>query len=102
MRRRYIALKIDSEETFSSKEFIDAVWEAVLKLYGEYGASRSSLRLIDYDAERGVAIIQTSHTAVEMVRATLASITKIRNNSAAIHILTISGTIKALRKKIKW
>lgn len=102
IRRRYIALKIDSKETFSSKEFTNAVWDAVLKLYGEYGASKSNLRLIDYDAERGLALIQTVHTAVEMVRAALASITKIRNNSAAIHVLTISGTIKALRKKIKW
>ena len=101
MRRRYLALKIGSGETFSSREFMDAVWNAVLKLYGEYGASRSGLTLIDYDAEKGLAVIRTTHTTVEMVRAALASITKIRDKPAAIHVLTISGTIRALYKKIK-
>ena len=101
MRRRYLALKIDSDETFSSREFMDAVWNAVLKLYGEYGASQSGLTLIDYDAETRLAVIRTTHTTVEMVRAALASITKIRDKPAAIHVLTISGTIRALHKKIK-
>jgi ribonuclease P/MRP protein subunit POP5 len=101
MRRRYLALKIDSDETFSPRELMDVVWDAVLKLYGEYGASLSGLTLIGYDAEKGVAVIRTMHTTVEMVRAALASITKIRDKPAAIHVLTISGTIKALDKKIK-
>jgi RNase P/RNase MRP subunit POP5 len=100
-RRRYLALKIDSDETFSSREFMDAVWNAVLKLYGEYGASRSGLTLIDYNDEKGLATIRALHTTVEMVRAALASITKIQDKPAAIHILTISGTIRTLHKKIK-
>ncbi|MDH5753859.1 MAG: Rpp14/Pop5 family protein [Candidatus Bathyarchaeota archaeon] len=101
MRRRYLALKIDSNETFSSREFMDAVWNAVLKLYGEHGASRSGLTLIDYDAEKRLAVIRTMHTTVEMVRAALASITKIQDKPAAIHVLKVSGTIRALYKKIK-
>lgn len=80
---------------------MDAVWNAVLKLYGEYGASRSGLTLIDYDSEKRLAVIRTMHTTVEMVRAALASITKIHDKPAAIHVLTVSGTIRALYKKIK-
>lgn len=101
IKRRYLALKIDSNETFSSKEFMDAVWNALLKLYGEYGASRTGLTLIDYDGEKGLAVARTLHTEVEMVRAALASITKIQDKPAAIHVLTVSGTIRALYKKIK-
>jgi RNase P/RNase MRP subunit POP5 len=100
-RRRYLALKIDSEEIFSSKDFMDAVWSAVLKLYGEYGASQTGLSLIDYDMEKGFAIIRTAHTALKIVRTALASITKIGNKPAAIHVLTVSGTIKALYKKLE-
>jgi len=100
-RRRYLALKIDSDERFSSSEFISAVWDAVLKLYGEYGASRTGLALIDYDAEKKFAILRTAHTTVDMVRAALASITKIGDKPLAIHVLKVSGTIKALYKKIK-
>lgn len=100
MRRRYLALKIDSVETFSSGEFIGGVWDAILKLYGEYGASQTSLALIDYDAEKKLAILRTTHITVSMVRAALSSITKIGDRLVAVHVLKVSGTIKALYKKI--
>jgi len=100
-KRRYLALEIYAQETFDSKQFVDAAWNALLKLYGEYGASRSGLALIDYDMEKGFAVIRTAHTAVDMVRAALASITKILDKPVVIRILTVSGTIKALYKRIK-
>jgi len=101
VRRRYLALEIDAEEMLSSKDFMDAVWSAVLKLYGEYGASRAGLTLIDYDIEKRFAVIRTVHKAVDMIRTALASITKIQDKPAAIHILTVSGTIRALYRKVK-
>ena len=101
VKRRYLALEIDSDEMFSSEEFMNAIWSAVLKLYGEYGASRASLTLIDYDLEKRFAVVRTVHTAVDMVRTALASITRIGDKPAAVHILSVSGTIKALHKKTK-
>jgi len=94
-------LAIDSEEMFSSKELMDTVWSAISKLYGEHGASRTGLTLISYDMEKRFAVIRVVHTAVEMVRSALASITKIQDKPAAVHVLTVSGTIRALYKKIK-
>lgn len=99
VRRRYLALKIDSNEKLASTEFIGAVWDAVLKLYGEYGASQTGLALIDYDVKKKFAILRTVHTTVDMVRAALASITKIRDKQAAVHVLKVSGTIRALHRK---
>ena len=100
VRRRYLALEIDSGELFDSREFLDAVWSAVLKLYGEYGASRVGLALIDYDMEKRFAVIRTVHTAVDMVRAALASMTRIGNKPVAIHISRVSGTIRSLYTKV--
>jgi RNase P/RNase MRP subunit POP5 len=101
VRRRYLALKIDSKETFNSKDFMDTVWSAISKLYGEHGASQTGLALIDYDMEKGFAVIRTAHVAIKMVRTALASITNIGNKPAAIHVLIVSGTIKALYKKLE-
>jgi len=101
VKRRYLALVIDSDAVFSSKELVDAIWSAISKLYGEYGASRTGLTLISYDMERRFAVVRILHTAVDMVRAALASITKIHDRPVAIHVLTVSGTIRALYKKIK-
>jgi len=99
MRRRYLALEIDSDGLFDSREFLDAVWSAVLKLYGEYGASRIGLTLIDYDMEKRFAVIRIVHSAVDMVRTALASMTRIGNKPVAIHVVRVSGTIRSLYKK---
>ena len=101
VKRRYLALEIDANETLSSKELIDAIWTAVTKLYGEYGASLTNLTLIDYNAEKKVAVIRTSRATVDMVRTALASITTIANKQVALHVPMVSGTIKALYKKLK-
>ncbi|MBS7621710.1 Rpp14/Pop5 family protein [Candidatus Bathyarchaeota archaeon] len=99
-RRRYLALKIDAAEKFEQKVFLDALWSAILRLYGEYGASKTGLTLIDYNTEKGIAIIRAAHTEVEKVRAAIATITEINGNPAAVHVLFVSGTLKVLHRKI--
>lgn len=101
VRRRYLALKIGAQVTFSSGELMSVILGAVLKLYGEYGASLTHLALIDYDEERETAILRTNHTTVDMVRAALASITKMGDKPVTIYVQRVSGTIKALRQKMK-
>lgn len=101
VKRRYLALKIVSVEACDSKELMDVIWGAVVKLYGEYGASRTGLALIDYNMEERFAVLRAANAAIDMVRAALASITRIRDRSVAIHVLMVSGTIKALYAKAK-
>ncbi len=80
---------------------MDAIWHAVLKLYGEYGASQTHLGLIDYNGKEKIVILRTVQTTMDLVRAALASITEIGGKPVAIHVLTVSGTIKTLRRKIE-
>jgi RNase P/RNase MRP subunit POP5 len=101
VRRRYLAVEIESGEMFGSKEFMDAVWSTVLRLYGEYGASRTGLTLIDYDVEKRFAVMRATQRGLEMVRTALVSITSIEGKPAAAHVLTVSGTIRALYRRIK-
>ena len=100
-KRRYLALQVDSDGAPTPKEFIDAVWSAVTKLYGEYGASLTSLALIDYNAEKKMAVIRTALATVDIVRASLASITSLAGKEAAVHVVVVSGTIKSLYGKIR-
>ena len=101
VKRRYLALKIDSCETPSSNEFMDTIWETISRLYGEYGASQTSLSLISFDNKSKSAVLRTGHTTINMVRTALASITRIRDKPAAVHVLAVSGTIKALHKNLR-
>jgi RNase P/RNase MRP subunit POP5 len=100
-RRRYMALQIDSHETIGSSELMNAVWSAVSRLFGEYGASQTGLGLVGYDETERLVIIRTWHNTLEMVRTAIASITRIGNRPLALHVLEVSGTIKALYKKLE-
>jgi RNase P/RNase MRP subunit POP5 len=99
VKRRYLTLQLDSDGLPTGKEFIDAVWSAVTKLYGEHGASLTSLSLIDYDMEKKTAVIRTSLATLNMTRASIAATTSVAGKEAAVHVIAVSGTIKALKKK---
>jgi RNase P/RNase MRP subunit POP5 len=101
VKRRYLALQLDTECAPSQKEFMDAVWHAVTQLYGEYGASLTSMALINYDVDQKVAIVRTNLATVDNLRTAVASITSISGKQAAVHVIAVSGTIKALCVKLR-
>ena len=88
-----------SEQTLDKKAFMNAVWGAVTRLFGEYGASQVNLNFIEYDVQRNYAVLRCSHKALDVVRAAVASITEINGKPAAIQVPAVSGTLKSLRKK---
>ncbi len=86
VKRRYLALQVDSNSAPSPKELMDAIWSAVVKLYGEVGASQTSLSLIEYNAEKKVAVeFEQRFAKVNLVRASLATITSVAGKDAALH-----------------
>lgn len=97
VRRRYLALRVVSEQPVGKRDVVDAVWNAVLQLFGEHGASQTNLSFIEYDSEKSWGVVRCSHRAVEMVRASIASVAEINGKPVAIHVLGVSGTLKALR-----
>lgn len=102
MKRRYLAVQIDYDGVLSQREFLDAVWSAVTRLYGEYGASQTGMALIYFDEENKTAIIRVSLLMLQQVRASIASITRMKGEEAAVHVTVISGTIKSLHEKTEY
>lgn len=100
VRRRYLALKLECDGSVEQRVVADSIFGAVLRLFGEVGASQAALRLIHFDGKAGYAVVRCSHTALPMVRAAIASITKIGDQPAAVHVLRVSGTLKSLSKKV--
>ena len=100
VKQRYLALKIESVESFEEDDIKDAVWNAVTQLFGEYGASQAGLFLIQYDRERKEAVLRCSHKALPMVQASIASVTLMKDKPVVMHVLRVSGTLRALKKKV--
>jgi ribonuclease P/MRP protein subunit POP5 len=96
VKRRYLALQLESEGMPAEREFMDAVWASVTKLYGEVGASLTGLALINFDVERKIFVVRTSLASLHMVRASLATVTSVAGRGASMHVLAVSGTLKAL------
>jgi len=98
-KRRYLALTVVGEHSPSEEVLLDAVQASVHRLFGEYGASKANLRLIKKRPENGQIVVCCSHKALEQVRAAIASTTVIDGKAGAVHVLGVSGTLKALSKK---
>jgi RNase P/RNase MRP subunit POP5 len=99
VKRRYLALQLEMDGVPCEKELMDALWGSVARLYGEVGASLTSMALISLDVERKVAVVRTSLETLCAVRASLACVTSVAGKDAAVHVLAVSGTIKALFEK---
>jgi len=102
IKRRYLALQLDVpvEGLPSDHEFMDSIWGSITQIYGEYGASQANLVLINYDVESKIAVVRTNLLAVNKLRTSIATITQIGNKPLAIHVMAVSGTIKALSRHL--
>jgi len=99
VKHRYLALKIENTESLEEVDVRDALWSALIRLFGEYGASQAGLFLVQYDRQRKEAVLRCSHKALPMVQASIASVTTIKDKPVAMHVLRVSGTLRALRKR---
>ena len=96
VKRRYLALQLESETLPSEREFMDAIWASLTKLYGEVGASLAGLVLINFDGNRRIFVVRTSLASLSMVRASLAVVTVVAGKAGSVHVLAVSGTLRAL------
>ena len=75
-RRRYIAFNIVGKK-LSTREVISNIIKTYIELFGEYGLSKASLRLISYDEDKRVGILRCNLDSLRNTEAVLSSIYKI-------------------------
>ena len=100
-KRRYLALKVETEQPISEQEVFSAVQESVIKLFGEYGASKANIKYIKYIQENGQFVFRCSHVMLDNVRAAITSIISLNGKNVAFHVVNVSGTLMGLAKKQK-
>jgi RNase P/RNase MRP subunit POP5 len=95
-KRRYLAVQVECEGVPAERDLLDAVWASLTRLYGEVGASLAGLALISFDVERKVAVLRVGLASLPQFRASLAAVTSVAGVPAGLHVLAVSGTLKAL------
>lgn len=96
VKRRYLALQLECDNLPGEREFMDAIWASVSKLYGEVGASLTGLSLINFDGERKIFVVKCLLASLPQVRSSIACVTSVGGVGACVHVLAVSGTLKAL------
>ena len=92
---------MDCEKPPNEKDFLNALRSSVIRLFGEYGASQTEIFLVEYDPEIKYAIVRCSHKSLPMIRASIAAVTRVAGEPIAIHVLLVSGTLRALRRRMQ-
>lgn len=112
-RIRYIAFEVLCSHEIHFRTLTSAIWSELYTLFGENGTSKTGLWLVTLaacpldgdpgDVEEKLkiyrGILRTNEQSTDIIRITLAFITEIARNSALIHVLGVSGTIKKAQKK---
>ncbi len=100
VRRRYLAFKIYGPAPLNEEDLMRAINDETHFLYGVTGAASSDLRLIEYNPNLKRGILRCNHDRLNETRTVIARITTFNEEAASIEIIRVSGTIKALRKKL--
>jgi ribonuclease P/MRP protein subunit POP5 len=100
VRRRYLAIRVHSEADVSKADLRRAVSDEIHFLYGVKGAVETDCRTIEFNQPQGKGIIRCNHDRLTETRAALAHITAINGAPVSIQVITVSGTIKSLRKRL--
>ena len=99
VKRRYVAFKVLEPSCSSKPELYNSIAQTFSELRDMPSVQSSDFRIIDYDPSTSAGIIRCSHLHVDALQATLKSM-KIRETPARVEVLTVSGTLKALRSRL--
>lgn len=98
-RNRYLVFEVISNGKFNKTEISKAIWRSALQFLGELGASKLSLRLVEWDENNQKGILKVNHKGVQETRASLTLIKEIEKSKVILHVLIVSGILKKARKK---
>jgi RNase P/RNase MRP subunit POP5 len=101
VRRRYLYVRVNSEDIISEEHFTCALADKIHFLYGVTGSTEMNYRLIEWDYDKQSAIIRVNHTMLTEIRAALAHIQEVNSKETRLDVLRVSGTIKTLKSKLK-
>ncbi|MBI5060936.1 MAG: ribonuclease P protein component 2 [Candidatus Aenigmarchaeota archaeon] len=101
LKKRYIIFEVISEQQIEYGELVSVVWNSLLSLLGDAGASEARVWIIQnlYDNKNQRGVIRCKHDSVEEVRSSLALINIIGEGKVIIKILGVTGTIKSAKSK---
>ena len=98
--RRYLLVRIMSEQAVTEEQFSDAFMSAIRRSFGEIGFARIEPKLVRFDSGKSLAIVACKASMVAQLQAAVALISGYSEVPTATLVLRVSGTIKGLRARL--
>ncbi len=98
-RNRYLVYKVVSPHPLTAEQMGRAVWKSALSLFGEFGVSQLSLKIIEFNEKEQKGIIKVNHLSVDKARSILSLIKEVDHAPVLIYTIGVSGILKRARKK---
>ncbi len=98
-RKRYIAFQVLYDGDLSERDVLKILSSQLMKLFGEVGASKTHLWLHVYKEDSKKGLIECRHNAVQLIRASFASIFELAGKPLTIYTIGVSGTMKNAKRK---
>ncbi len=101
-KKRYLAFEIVSKSKIKAfSEVSKAIWASTLSFAGTKGAARMGIWVMPekYSTEKQKGLIRVAHKNMDELKASLALITQIENQSAIARSIGASGILAKAEKK---
>ncbi|MHA1803390.1 MAG: Rpp14/Pop5 family protein [Promethearchaeota archaeon] len=103
-RQRYIyfELLVDNNSVINKQLLLNVLWPSIWKYFGMKIANKIGLWLIEYNPMEGHGILRCTQDTKDEVISVLSLIREINKNKVIIAPMKTSGTIRRLKKKVKY
>jgi len=99
-KHRWVFIEVIGDK-IDERELTAAIRRKSYELFGTIGGAKIRFKLVEYDPENATGIIRVNLDGLDMLRTVFLFIREINGKEVLINDRLVSGTIKALKTKIK-
>lgn len=98
-KHRWILIEVIGESV-NKNELIKAINQKIFELFGTIFGSKIRYRLVEFNEDQGIGLVRVNLDAIDLFRTALLFLREINGKKVLVNDLLVSGTIKALRRKV--
>ncbi len=98
LKKRYVGFRLTSDRVHSRREVSTLILNELYAMRSGH-EKMMRVRLLGYDVEKGLGMLLCDHKSVDKIRGVFNNVQDESHGKTIIHVMGVSGTIKALKRK---